>query len=47
MAEKPILHLVKMTGDTKKDLQALAALYKALTGKDPTPEELEKARARR
>jgi hypothetical protein len=37
-AQKPALHLMRVTGDVEKDLAALGALYKALTGKDPTPE---------
>src|SRR5438045_2987019 len=43
-AQKPALHLMSMTGDVQKDLQVIGVLYKELTGKGPTPEEVARAR---
>lgn len=46
MAQKPQLHLHKMTGDPAQNVEALANLYERLTGKKMTPEELARALAR-
>ena len=40
--QKPTLHL--MQGKKTLTLEHITALYKKLTGRDPTPEDLEKSK---
>lgn len=40
--QKPELHLMK--GDAAQDVDQLAKFFEKLTGRKPTPEELEEAR---
>ncbi len=42
---RPVLHLLKVPGDREGALAALLALSRRLTGRDPTAEELARARA--
>jgi hypothetical protein len=41
---KPVLHLAKVPNDRAAQLAVVLAMYRELTGKEPTPKETEAAR---
>jgi hypothetical protein len=45
MTKKP--KVIVLSGKKTKDIAELAKMFKSLTGRDPTPEELERAQKRR
>jgi hypothetical protein len=42
--KKTTLHLAKIPPDPEGQLAAILAMYRALTGREPTPEEIEEAK---
>ncbi len=44
MTNKKKVRLTLLSGKRTQDVNALAKLFKRLTGRDPTPEELSKAK---
>jgi hypothetical protein len=40
----PVLHLAKIPPDPEGQLAAILAMFRKLTGREPTPEEIEDAR---
>ena len=41
---RPVLHLAKVPDDHEGQLAVVLAMYRKLTGKKPTPKEIEDAR---